>query len=129
MQTKYGRAAVLATHNFVTSIANSPMGAWKLAVTSLFPDSTSAQSKGCPRGAYLGLCEEGMVKGIAPGSYTASKQNKSYALQAYSLLLSDSSLSKDSQNLWKKVIGGGEKVHNNQMDVVLALWESGLLAR
>jgi len=38
--------------------------------------------KGCPRGAFLELCEAGMIKGIASGKYTRSKRNKEYAIDA-----------------------------------------------
>ena len=34
------------------------------------------------RGAFLGLCEEGLVKGIPAGKYSASKDNKQYAVRA-----------------------------------------------
>jgi hypothetical protein len=47
----------------------------------------SAQKKGCPRGAFLGLCEEGLVKGIPAGNYTTSKDNKAYAVRAAELLI------------------------------------------
>lgn len=41
----------------------------------IFGESTS-QRKGCPKGVYLGLCEEGLVKGIPKGKYTKSKKIK-----------------------------------------------------
>lgn len=30
----------------------------------------SSQVKGCTKGTFLGLCEEGLVKGIPKGNYT-----------------------------------------------------------
>ena len=32
-----------------------------MAATEIFPMSVSLQKKGCPRGAFLGLCEDGLV--------------------------------------------------------------------
>jgi ATP dependent DNA ligase C terminal region len=39
----------------------------------LYPTSPTARRKSCPRGAFLGLCEEGLVKGILPGRYSRLK--------------------------------------------------------
>jgi hypothetical protein len=51
----------------------------------LYPTSPTSRKKDCPRGAFLGLCEEGLVKGIPAGKYTASKDNKAYAVRAAAL--------------------------------------------
>jgi hypothetical protein len=45
----------------------SPVARWESAMEKLYPTSEAARKKGCPRGAYLGLCEEGLVKGIPAG--------------------------------------------------------------
>jgi hypothetical protein len=52
---RYGRAAVRATGFFHDRLVDSPQEAWEQATTEQFPDSTSSQEKGCPRGAFLGL--------------------------------------------------------------------------
>jgi len=54
-------------------------------------------------------------------------QAKGYALRAFSLLSSDPALAGDRKTLWQKVMDGKVKRHNGQMDVVLALWQHGLL--
>ncbi|MFF0913304.1 DUF6979 family protein [Brevibacillus sp. NPDC003359] len=52
-----------------------------------------------PRWLTLELCEEGFVRGIEPGNYTKSLDNKTYALQAAELLVTDPSPLTKSINL------------------------------
>jgi hypothetical protein len=124
---KYGLAAKEAALK-----GGNPVASWKLAVNIIF-NSKSSINKGCPKNAFLGLCEVGLVKGIKPGSYFKRKKpnvNKQYAITALDLLASDSNLSKNE--LWNKVreeLNLGEKKHNSQMDVVLALWNEGLIEK
>ena len=37
----------------------TPVDAWARAVVKKFPDSISSQLKGCPKNAFLGLCDDG----------------------------------------------------------------------
>jgi hypothetical protein len=124
---KYGRAALLAVALHRFGNVNSPIGAWDRAVAEVFPDSESSQLKGCPKGAFLGLCQEGFVKGVARGEYTNSQYNRSYAVRAVQLLRENPNLIHDLKRLWSAVLNGEEKVHNHQMDVVAALWAEGLI--
>ena len=55
---KYGHAAILATNIVRKDQSISPRIAWDTAVGMIFQDSTSSQQKGCPRNAFLGLCED-----------------------------------------------------------------------
>ena len=122
--TKYGEAAVEAAE--LQRECNSPEAAWKRAVKKVFPHSPSSQDKGCPRNAYLGLCEEGLVKGVPPGEYTDSKDNKGYAVDAVSELRKNPNLTK--KELWERV-APERKAMNGQMDVVLGLWEKQKIKR
>jgi hypothetical protein len=106
----------------------SPAARWEEAVQRLYPSSSTARRKSGPRGAYLGLCEEGLVKGIPAGHYTASKDNKDYAVRAAALLI-EGKQSWSTSTLWRAVTNDPEKTHNSQMDVVLALWKNGLILR
>lgn len=121
---KYGFAAKEAT-----LMGGNPVESWEIAVKDF--ESKSAKIKGCPKNSFLGLCEAGLVKGIKPGSYFKRKRenlNKKYAIKAVELLALDSNLAK--KELWKKVreeLSIGEKEHNSQMDVVLALWDKKLI--
>ena len=40
----------------------------------VFPTQESSRKKGCPQSAFLGLCEDGYVKGIPQGRYLIRKQ-------------------------------------------------------
>jgi hypothetical protein len=124
MANRYGEAALMAVRQ--ASSGKNPVAQWESAMNALYPTSQTARRKGCPRGAFLGLCEEGLVKGVTAGHYTKSRDNKDYAVRAAKLLISGTrTWSKTS--LWLAVTKGAEKVHNSQMDVVIALWKNGLL--
>ena len=127
MANRYGEAALLAADP-AFSADKDPAARWQSAVERLYPTSLSARRKGCPRGAFLGLCEEGLVKGIPPGEYTASKNNKAYAVNAVGLL-AEGKQKWSVTELWRAVTNDPEKTHNSQMDVVLALWKNGLVFR
>lgn len=86
-------------------------------------DTKSAQEKGCPKNTFLGLCEEGLVKKIPKGNYTKSVKNKGYAVQALEALKQNDKKSFTPKELWT-AINLGDKRHNSQMDVVLALWNN-----
>jgi uncharacterized protein DUF6979 len=127
MANRYGEGALVAARQ-EASADISPTARWERAMQKLYPTSVAARKKGCPRGAFLGLCEEGLVRGIPAGHYTASKDNKAYAIRAVTLL-SKGEQTLSISALWKAVTDGSEKAHNSQMDVVLALWRNGLIVR
>jgi len=125
---KYGQAAVQAARMLSIGSVSFPQDAWERATSEIFGKGTPSQKKGCPKGAFLGLCEEGYVKGVPPGNYTNSTKNKRYAIQAVNLLRKDPTLSNDPKSLWALVMQGEPKSHNSQMDVVAALWHEGFIA-
>lgn len=125
---KYGEAAVKAASLLNTNPSVSPRDAWNHATTEIFGSGTSSQMKGCPRSTFIGLCEEGFVKGVAAGYYDLkSTKNKEYGIRAVELIKKDSSLVHDLNKLWDQVVGGEGKAHNSQMDVVVTLWNNRLL--
>lgn len=119
---KYGQVAVIATEIQHRGKCNSPREAWNGTAEIVFPDSQSLRDKGCPRCAYLGLCEDGLVRGVSHGNYTNSEDNKRYAVDAVSELRKNPNLTE--RELWERVAPKG-KTPNHQMGVVLALWEKG----
>jgi hypothetical protein len=127
MANRYGEGALVAARQ-EASADIGPLARWERAMQKVYPTSVAARKKGCPRGAFLGLCEEGLVKGIPAGHYTASRDNKAYAVRAV-ILLSKGEQKLSISALWNAVTNGSEKAHNNQMDVVLALWRNGLIVR
>lgn len=121
---KYGQTAIMA----VTLYANEKKEAkiaWGKASDEVF-ESVSARDKSCPRNAFLGLCEEGLVKDILPNKYTRSIKNKEYALRAVELLKKEPRYKDNINELWVRIVGDDKK-HNSQMDVVIALYNEGLL--
>jgi hypothetical protein len=125
MANRYGEAALIAARS-ETSARVDPAGRWESAVEKLYPTSPIARKKGSPRGAFLGLCEAGLVKGIPAGEYTKSKANKSYAVDAAHLLAQGTKTWSTSE-LWREVTRGADKAHDHQMDIVMALWKNNLL--
>lgn len=128
----FGKAAVKAVKLIANGKRKTPRDAWNASTSALFPESTSSQTKSCPRDAFLGLCESGLVQGIPTGNYTQSVANKSYAVAAVHLLKSKPSLiALNNTGLWKRVMKGLKKPitkkHNQQMDVVRALYLNHLL--
>jgi hypothetical protein len=70
----------------------------------------------------------GLVKGTPAGRHTASKDNKGCAVRAAALLI-EGKQSWSTSSLWRAVTDDPEKTHNNQMDVVMALWRNDLIRR
>lgn len=124
---KYGLVAIDAVSLCKQSPSMGPVEAWDVAATKHFSGKTAAQEKCCPKGAFLGLCEEGLVSGIRRGNYTGSRKNKQYAIDAVKVLQSNPSLADDAMVLWRDVLRGVKKQHNSQMHVVIALLNEGLL--
>jgi hypothetical protein len=127
MANRYGEAALMAARN-MSSTDIDPSTRWENAMTTLYPTSPAARKKGGPRGAFLGLCEAGFVKGIPAGHYTASADNKAYAVRAAALLI-EGKQNWPTSALWRAVEDNPAKTHSGQMDIVLALWKNDLIVR
>jgi hypothetical protein len=125
MANRYGEAAIMATRQGLSVSAN-PTTRWESAMEKLYPTSSAARKKGSPRAAFLGLCEEGLVKGIPAGHYTNSKDDKAYAVHA-AALLTEGAQHWSRSALWQAVAKDPAKLENGQMDVVLALWNKNLI--
>lgn len=121
----YGQIAIAyAKYLKDNSIAPSTSG-WK-ELASQYLEKETMIKKGCPKSTFLGLCEEGLVKGVPIGKYTKSRANKQYAIQAVEILKKNESLKKHPLLLWKQ-IPNTPQTHNHQMDIVCALWNNGLI--
>ena len=122
---KYGQCAVHAV-GIARQHAETPKTGWSKATGHVFSNGKAARDKGCPKGAFLGLCEDGIVRGIPRGQYTSSRLNKRYALDAVEVLIRTPQLSADKDSLWNAV--PDHPLHENgQMDVVIALWLNGMI--
>lgn len=129
MANRYGEAALMAVRMETFGKAITPQERWQDAVGKLYPTTPAGQKKSGPRGVFLGLCEQGLVKGIPAGQYgssnSAGSKNKAYALRAVELLTAGTH--KTVTQLWSEVTEGDESPHASQMDVVLALWKNDLI--
>ncbi|GAB4591898.1 hypothetical protein ETAR_15010 [Edwardsiella tarda] len=103
----------------------APDQAWDKAVVG--------KEKGCPRAAFLGLCEAGYLKDIPTGSYQKSgSKNARYATVAANYLLAHRIIANDvtPSALWKVALeheDNPQKKHNSQMHIVLTLWGEGVI--
>jgi hypothetical protein len=125
MANKYGEAALIAARLDVPASV-TPAERWDTAVRQLYPEKPYLQRKTAPRGAFLGLCEQGLVKGIEASASPALDKHRSYAVRAVELLRAGTHRSVNQ--IWEAVTEGDESAHNAQIDVVLALWKNGLIA-
>ena len=122
----YRDAAVLEVELISSGNCAEPADAWNQATSKLFPSSASLREKGCPKGAFVGLCNEGIVVGVEPGNYAKSSKNGGYAIDAVKVLRKNKFLASQPELLWKKV-AGNTKTQNHQIDIVTGLWEAGLI--
>lgn len=81
--------------------------------------------KVCPRLAFIGLCENNLIKGIEIKNSNKESLNKNYVIEAVKVLKNDER-NYTSKELWEE-IGNKDKKHNSQMNIVLALWEKGMV--
>ncbi len=125
--SKYGQAAIEAAKLASSKNGLDPINAWQKVTVKLFGKGTPSQLKSCPRGAFLGLCSDGLLKNLSSGDYTRSKKNKQYAIDAITILRKNPSLVSDKLGLWNEVVKGSSKKHNEQMDVIIALWNNGFI--
>jgi uncharacterized protein DUF6979 len=124
----FEKVAVEATRLLKSERVGDPRDAWLSAAQAL--GSRGMAVKGCPRGAYLGLCEEGLVKGAPRPSerLTKSIDNKRYAIKAVEALRRDETLRCRPADLWREASQPRTIAPNGQMDVVLGLWAADLIS-
>ncbi len=123
----YAQTAMSAVSMVQNGTSSNPIEAWEKSTAIIIREGNLSQKKGCPKGAFLGLCEEGLIKCIPPGNYCSSEKNKGYAVKAVKLLKENPNLLYDKNLLWNTVVDE-YKHHNSQMDIVIALWLHGLIA-
>lgn len=124
---KNGIIALEATRIINESNEVTPRQAWLKTAKNYSPTSQSSQIKSCPMSTYLGLCEEGLVKGVPAGKYTRSSKNKAYALRAIKLIRQDPNLLDTPKELILAASYGKMQSLNGQIDVISALWKAGLI--
>lgn len=127
---KYSKSALNAVQYILEDRAQSPVEAWYIATGEQFGEGSWGQKKGCPRNAFLGICEEGLIKGVKAGRYNKKEHslNKQYAINTIKLLKEDSTyLERDNKEIWRIVTNGKDIKSNYQVEMVKALWEKDLI--
>jgi hypothetical protein len=124
--TDYTRVALEALQ--LAAAGTHPIKAWLDRAAEVFVDRPAAEVKSCPKSAFLGLAQAGLINGVSPGPYTRSVDNRRYAEAAVQLLFDNAAWAVDPQKLWNAVAEqDGKKRHNGQMHVVIALWRARAL--
>ncbi|MDR0786073.1 MAG: hypothetical protein LBE74_09395 [Treponema sp.] len=127
----FGSVAVMAAKLCMDNTSVNPREAWDKSCEKLGL-SDYQRKKGCPKSAFLGLCEEGFVYNVPKGNYTRSVKNKSYGIATVKILAKNPSLVNNVDNLWAAIreeVPDRCKTHNGQMDVVIALWVNNMIKR
>lgn len=109
---KYAKTALIAARYLESGI--NPVDAWEKASCTVFIPGSAAQKKGCPKNAFLGL-------------YGGEGINAKYAQKGITYLEEHGSNKITAQKLWDIVTDGIGKKHNDQMHVVIAMFDNGML--
>lgn len=124
----FSEAALNARNLYVDGQVSTPREAWDCAVNAIFPEKKwYYRTKPCPRSSFLGLCEEGLIKGIPIGDYCNATKNKEYAIMAVNMLKENPKWRKDKKAFWKEIVKKNPISYDYQLDVVIALWNNNLI--
>lgn len=124
---KYAQIAINVVKRIDSDNSINPKIAWEIEANNMFGEGRASAKKVCPKNAFLGLCEEGLIKGIPKGIYITKPNNlnKEYALEGYRYLKNNNS-DITPRELWRK-IGMEKKSYNSQMDILCELFKLGLI--
>lgn len=123
--SKYAQAAVDTVKRNQKNQSPDMRLEWEKTMVEYFPAQEASRKKGCPKNAFLGLCEAGLIVDIPAGDYGLKQGNvnKGYAVKATALASNGVT---HKRELWEAVAGSNKK-HNHQIDIVLALMKANLL--
>lgn len=89
--------------------------------------SASTAEKRCPRPAFLGLANIGVLNGVPPREYGAPGKNAQYAQTALTLVLANQDLANQPRELWRLALQDEDKRYSQQMHVLSAIWRANKL--
>lgn len=124
----FGRCAVLTAQNLQRNAGACPLQAWQLTINHMRL-AVSTSRKCCAKYAFLGLCQRGLVRNVVPcGCHIRIGANGQYAIDAARILIQSGIRPTQfiQTALWARVPNHA-KTHNQQMDVVISLWNRGLI--
>jgi hypothetical protein len=116
MDSKYAETAIKAVGYINAGL--SAEQSWEKASCEIFIKGSTSQKKSCPKNAFIGLFEN--------NPRVVESKNAVYAKKALLILQRNPNQKYSKSELWSLVIDG-PKAHNSQMDVVLGLWNKGLI--
>lgn len=128
-ENDFGVFAVMYVKQLIEVNERPSIDGWKNFIYMQTKNENKA-NKGCPRTAFLGLCEEGYIKNIPVGMYLnkVNCKNKQYAIAAIEILKKDDSLKNNPKKLWE-LVPNHPNSHNGQMNVVCSLWNANLIVK
>jgi len=121
---QYGRAAVRAAAMLEKSEFPDPEAAWRKAIAHETTNDHS-RNKSCPRGAFLGLCAAGVVRGVRAQPEYLPGKNGEYAIRMLKAIRTEEGVLSDRDRLWHIAVGDPSKHENGQIDVVTTMWKEG----
>jgi hypothetical protein len=122
----YGTVAVRAWQ-LASCDGMAPSAAWSAALEERFPEEDqleSATKHTCMKNAFVSLCQNGCLRDIDGDEYVPTVTG-GYALAAVRLLQTEPNLTRRKSELKRRVMG--DRKESRELDVVLTLWEQGLL--
>lgn len=132
--SQFGNVAVSAAQSLQQNPTMRAKDAWNLAMnqTNLL---SSSKDKGCVKCAFIDLCESGQVLGVPPVKQISLGWNGLYAVLVVVYLRQKGWQRRPANTrgretkLWNLVLKMLQKSikPNSQMDVVLSLWDAGLI--
>ena len=131
--TKIGRIAVEAQR--LAATGTHPLDAWTEVLRRTYAGKQleNQLQHTCPKWAFSGLCNRGVVAGVSPGSCeeAVTKNSAEFALRALELVSKDGALLHNKRELRRRVFGipqsPGYRQPNGEVDVLLGLWEARLV--
>lgn len=123
---RFGLTALKARELLLTGDADTPRDAWDIAALNILKKQVYVE-KPCPRSAFLGLCEEGFIKGVPRGNYCRATKNKEYAISAVNMLKKNPRWRSNKKDLWNEIVKDNPITHNYQLDIVFEFWDNNLL--
>ncbi len=121
--SSYKEVAIAAAKYLEQGI--NPKDSWHKASCEIFGEGSSSQLKGCPKNTFLGLCYLNAIKGYTHNEEFKLTKNAEYAIKAVELIKEENI--SNPKELWARVMGDEQKAYNQQMHVVLALFENGYI--
>ena len=123
---RYGEVATLAARTSRRGV--HPVQAWNTAAARIYGDQRASRDKSWPKSAFLGLAEEGLISGVQRGATLDPVTTNATPWKACGCSNRSQRCPPILMRCGGRVMAGERKQHNEQMEVVAALWVAGDIA-